>query len=537
MNSHRAWLPHFILSAVLFFISILWVLNAWPLSPAGQWEEIYASEPAWFSVLYIIGPAGAVIALAVANARLDRTKKEYQFFRKVMPVALVAICFWAQKSAVNLRMAGAESNYFYFSAPIGPGAFVGQALSIGEQPVETGLKYLQTFDTNIGGKHWGEFGGTRIISNPPGATMLFYTCRKVLESIPALQTFYSGEPLKPDATPLERRGYLANALAQFGADVCLLLIALGMPPLFWLANELLPEEKAVPTVLGAMFIPSLLVFNFTKDAYQVSLALWFWFAILKAFQRHSNVWAASIGILYFIAIQFSLSFFVVDATGGVICLLYVWHRNEKPLIKRQEWRVVVVAVLSCLFCIAFAWLVLGYKTWAALWSAWQGHQQYHREFGAPYGTWVWLNIIHLLLFIGGPAAASIICAGWIQVRRRRADQLKADQLGPDRSSGSAAASDLTHSSLLITDPCFAGLVGFILMLNLTGMNLSEVARLWLFFMPVLYIASERAAGIRRPAGVHMALLIMQIIQATIFAICFDPLGGSHRAINGLLEGL
>lgn len=537
MNLHRAWLPHLILSVALFFISVLWVLNAWPLSPAGQWEEIYASSPAWFSVLYIIGPAGAVIALAAANTKLDRTTAGYQCFRKAMPVALVAICFWCQKSAVQLRMAGVESNSFYFAAPIGPGAFVGQALSIGEPPVETGLKYLQTFDTNIGGRHWGEFGGTRVISNPPGATMLFYTCRKLLEALPVLQTFYSGEPLKPAASALEKRGYLAQALTQFGADVCLLLIALSMPPLFWLANELLPEEKAVPTVLGAMFIPSLLVFNFTKDAYQVSLALWFWFSLLKAMKRHSDFWSLLTGVLFFIGVQFSLSFLVVDATGGVICLLYLWHRNEKPLIKKQEWQVVAVAIISCLSCVALAWLVLGYKTWAGLWSAYLGHQQYHREFGAPYGTWVWLNLIHLLLFIGGPVAASIICGGWSQIRRRRPDRSGPDQLRADQSSGSAAEIGLTHYSLLITDPCFVGLVGTILVLNFTGMNLSEVPRLWLFFMPVLYLTSERAAGIKRPAGVQIALLMMQIVQAAVFTICFDPLGGSHRAINGLLEGL
>ena len=80
-------------------------------------------------------------------------------------------------------------------------------------------------------------------------------------------------------------------------------------------------------------------------------------------------------------------------------------------------------------------------------------------------------------------------------------------------------------------------MGIILVLNFTGMNLSEVPRLWMVFMPVLYLASERAAGIKRPAGVHVALLTMQIIQAAIFTMCFDPLGGSHRAIHGLLEGL
>ncbi|MDP7252520.1 MAG: hypothetical protein QGF00_23115 [Planctomycetota bacterium] len=523
MNSQRTWLPQFILSAALFFISVVWVIKAWPLSPAGQWKEIYSSDPAWFSMLYIIGPAAAALALAVANARLDRAKREYQYFCKAMPFALVAVCFWAQKSAVQLRMAGAESNHFYFAAPIGPGAFVGQAMSIGEPPVETGLRYLQTFDTNVGGQHWGGFGGTRVISNPPGATMLFYTCRKVLEAMPSLQTFYAGETLQPSASVLEKRALLAKALAQFGADVCLVLIALGMPPLYWLARELLPEEGALPMVLGAIFIPSLLVFNFTKDAYQISLALWFWLALLKAMQGHSDLWAWITGLLFFIGIQFSLSFLVVDATAGAICLLHIWRREESPLVRKKEWRVVGMSALSCLLCILMAWLVLGYKTWSAMLSAWQGHQQYHREFGAPYGTWVWLNIVHLFLFIGGPAAAALICGGWSQIQR----MTKAGQSGANKSgAGQTGVSE-----------CFVGLVGIILVLNFTGMNLSEVPRLWMVFMPVLYLASERAAGIKRPAGVHVALLTMQIIQAAIFTMCFDPLGGSHRAIHGLLEGL
>jgi len=503
----KSWKPYLAFSAGLFLLSVFWVIADLPLSPKGAWAEIRAPEPAWVMGAWIVSPLITLIGLALAVSCLDKAARAARVLRAAAPWLLLPLCFWMLRSAAHLRQEGPVlTNYFYFTGTIGPGAFVGQAMNI-----ESAGTYLRGFP-GIGGSHWGQQGGTRVISNPPGASMLIYGCRRLLEARPWLQEHYagtSGESVlpPPGAPPDVRRAYLHYALVMFVPDVFFLLIALGMPPLWWLAHVLLPEEQARFPAITAALAPSLFVFSFTKDAFLVSLALWFWWALYRAARDQSLPSALGAGLVLFVGLQFSLAFAIVAAIGACAAFLVQHSRGEATSSLRERGLTkLATAVLAGLVAPALAlWLAIGYEPWEALLTAYRGHGQYVREFGQSYRVWVWLNLVHLILFMGAPAAASWLASIWNQIR-----------------------TGLRERSLRALDPYFLSVTGLLLLLNLSGKNLSEVPRLWLFFMPVLYLTAERVrtgtAGDAEPKWLGTLLLTLQVAQLTVFVLCFAPLG-------------
>lgn len=503
----KSWKPYRTFSAGLFLVSVLWVLAGLPLSPAGAWAEIRAPEPAWVMGARMVSPLIAFIGLALAVSCLDKAARTARVLRAGAPWLLLLLSFWTLRSAAHLRQEGPVlTNYFYFTGTIGPGAFVGQAMNL-----ENAGAYLRGFP-EIGASHWGQQGGTRVISNPPGATMLIYGCRRLLEAWPWLQESYArvgGEsgPPAPATPPEARRAYLHYALVMFVPDVFFLLIALGMPPLWWLAHALLPEDRAPFAAVTAALVPGLFVFSFTKDAFQVSLALWFWWALYRAVRDQSLAWALGAGLALFLGLQFSLAFVTVAAIGAGAALLAQHTRGEaiSSLRGRGLPRLVVAALAGLVVPALALWVVIGYEPWKALLAAYRGHGQYVREFGQSYRVWVWLNLVHLVLFMGAPAAASWLASLWCQIR-----------------------TGLRERSFRALDPYFLSVTGLLLLLNLSGKNLSEVPRLWLFFMPALYLTAERVrAGTARdaePKWLGAALLTLQVAQLSVFVLCFSPLG-------------
>jgi hypothetical protein len=512
-----SWKPYLAVSAGIFLVSAIWVAAGLPLSPPGTWTEVYAREPTWVMALWLAGPAIALLGLAVVLSRPDPAAESLRILRLIAPWLLAALSFWTLKNAVYLRQAGHGTNYFYFTGTVGPGAFVGQAMNM-ESPGD----YLRRFP-EIASAHWGQMGGTRVISNPPGATLLMYGCRRLLEAFPSLQRLYAGDeaqepPPTAEAPRNVRRVHLLRALAMFVPDVFFLLIALGMPPLWCLAHALLPKESAPFAAVTAALIPGLCVFSFEKDAVQLAMALWFWWALYRCFEAESGWAAFAAGLVLFVGLQFSLAFVVIAGLGAAVALLALYRKGEVSLERRQVRIVRLAGSFGAgLVLPAIAlWLAVGYEPWKAMLTAWRGHQQYHRELGPSYSVWVWLNLVHLLLFMGAPAAASWLGACWNQIK-----------------------TGLRERSIRALDPFLLGVTGVLLLLDLSGVNLSEVPRLWLFFMPALYLASERArlrfGSAPAPLAAMAALLVLQIAQASVFTICFDPLGAS-RPLADVFQG-
>ena len=525
---------HLALTAGLFLFSIIWVAAGLPLSPQGAWEEIYSAEPAWIMALWMVGPGIGLIGLAAACTK--RREKPSRLLQAGAPFLLAALSFWSLKSATQLRQAGPASNYFYFTAAIGPGGFVGQAMK-----ADRAGEYLRDFPA-IASRHWSEFGGTRVVSNPPGTTLLIYGCRRMLEASPALLRHYASdvageEPPSGDDAGESARARLLRALALFVPEVFLLLIALGMLPLWWLAHEFLPASQAPIASVTAALVPSLFVFSFAKDGFQVSIALWFWWSLCRTVKRGSPGFGVLTGLLLFLGLQFSLAFLVVAVVGfaslGLSALTASGQRGDLDdgreeadgrsasathgaKLRPRRLGTLGAGLVGCCLPALLLWLTVGYEAWSAMLTAFRGHQQYHQDFSQKYGIWVWLNLCHLLLFMGAPAAASWLAACFRECR------------------GLIGGSGFRN-----IDPFFWGATGVLLLLNFSGKNLGEVPRLWLFFMPALYLVSERVLSRERdrPAWTGILFAVIQLVQVSVFTIRFDPLGASARALTNLYQGL
>lgn len=509
----KEWFFPLVAAIGLTAFSILYVVAELPTGGSGQLTELYADQPGWIMAVWSVAPAVAIILLGLGLSHPAGSSVHDQRFRRWIPWLLVAVSFWSLKSAIHLRVAGSASNDFYFTAATGPGAFTAQAMKI-----ENAGDYLLHFP-ETGGRHWSEFGGTRVISNPPGVTLLIYGCRRLLEACPGLLEFYTEEPPpRQDASSEVKRNYLLRGLTQFAADVFLALAALGMAPLWWLAQALLPPEKAPMAATLAVFIPSLYVYSYCKDAFQMSMTLWFWWSVHRAWFGKSAAASLSAGVCLFVGLQFSLSFLVAAVVVAAVAVAgrFTGERALSPWQPGKLWLLFAAFAAGFLGPLALLWATTGYQPLLGLVSAYRGHALYHKDFGQPYSVWIWLNLFHLILFIGGPAAASLLLTAGSQVR-----------------------SAIQRRSIRGLDPYFLGVSAVFVLLNFSGKNLGEVARLWLFFMPAFILASERARQPKRPippAAVAL-ILLLQAVQAAVFTLKFDPLGARRALTGNLYQGL
>mgnify|MGYP001200164049 FL=1 len=495
-----AWKMHLLIAGGLTALSLIFVLLRLPTGPAGEWSEHYAPEPAWAMLVWMAGPVVALVGFAVAMSTVEVEERQAKRLKLLAPWILVLVSFCFLRSAVHLRQAGTASNYFYFTAAVGPGAFTAQAMNIDDLD-----EYIGRYSKMAEG-HWSEFGGTRIISNPPGAIVLLYGCRRLLEAWPWLKDIYAGWLDDSPFLGWEREEYLLRAMTMFVPDVFFFITAFGMVPLWWLAHDLLPKRR-VPIATGlAAMIPSLFVFSFAKDSFQMSLALWLWWAIHRSMKSDSSVMAFFSGILLWINLQFSLSFLIVLAVP-IFMFAIGWMAADRKF-DRQRKILLALGTAGLMAPVLSLW-PLGYETWSVLLTAYRGHGQYVKDFGQSYWIWIWLNLFHLLLFIGGPAAGMLIVASVRTLREA-----------------------FRSKSLKNIDPYFCGLIVLLLLLNFSGKNLSEIPRLWLFLMPALVVTSFRLEGEDGlPAGAGAVLLGLQAIQMCVYVLMFDPLD-SHRVLSG-----
>src|SRR5262249_21192096 len=100
------------------------------------------------------------------------------------------------------------------------------------------------------------------------------------------------------------------------------------------------------------------------------------------------------------------------------------------------------------------------------------HARFYDEYPRTYSLWVWANLVELAIAIGLPVMVWLV-AGLLAPR---------------------AVPRSVWATLLV-----------LALVNLTGRNLGEVARLWMLFMPPLLIAAGH--GLHRLGGGPVALAV------------------------------
>jgi hypothetical protein len=262
----------------------------------------------------------------------------------------------------------------------------------------------------------------------------------------------------------------------------LLACALTVVPIYVLARaRLSPAESWSAAALWPV-VPSAILFQPTADCafpFLSTTALGF-----AAWSCRGKNWpAAFAGIVLAVGMQFTLAFLPV---GLIVAIVLLGERGAR-------FRRVGATAIGFFSVTGLVWLATSANPFAIWWTNSRNHARFYQQFPRSYVSWVCIDLIELSVAIGPPI---LVWAIWGLSRRR---------------------------DLIV---CWAT-VGVLVFLNFSGKNLSEVARLWLPFMPPLLLAA--GAGMRSLGGgaktlaatialVGLATLLLQTTIQVVYPV-------------------
>ena len=276
----------------------------------------------------------------------------------------------------------------------------------------------------------------------------------------------------------------AAALVLTGA-LTLLACALTVVPLYGLARTLLPAPAAWASAAFWPLVPSALLFQPTADTAFPLLSTTALALACRAGRVESPrgmILCAASGLVIAAGMAFTLAFLPVGLVVAIVLLA-----NPDRTWTRRALLVLATGVGFLAGTLAW-WAATSANPFAIWWTNQKNHARFYAEYPRSYLAWVLENPIELAVALGLPATT------WAAIG-----------LGSRRES-----------------PRVAWATFFVLiLLTISGKNLSEVARLWLPLMPPLLVAS--GAGFARLGGSagtlagSVALVGLQalILEATI----------------------
>ena len=410
-------------------------------------------------------------------------------------VAVLAACgagVWVYVAPPQFR----SQHTFNMLSPSHDGAF----LTEGRYLLRTGVReYLRHFPQRAQSPPQA-MRGTRVISNPPGTTLLAAGTLRLLALSPGLACWIAGWGLEPDV-PAEGRQVIIDSLA-FSVALWLLWVLAG--PLLYLANrQLLAPAAAAVVALLCWLSPATMLLTPGKDTAQLlttALPLCLW---LLAARRGRAGAAFLAGAAFVLACLLSLVHIWIAAI--VLCATTIAAGPEGR--RRLAVRCVIPAAGGAAVATAALYALLDANLPAIAWSAARAQAEVTRGAGAMPLAWQALGIPLFLLF-AGPA---LWCCGLWLARGRL------------RDADARCGAGLVLGSLLV-------------MVATVGFTNVETPRLWIPFTPLLLAGLALQLPLFRSPGRKAATLLTMLVFVQLGAAAVQwSLMDMREAETRLLE--
>ncbi|MFQ5731343.1 MAG: hypothetical protein ACE5KM_05230 [Planctomycetaceae bacterium] len=270
--------------------------------------------------------------------------------------------------------------------------------------------------------------------------------------------------------------------------------ALAVVPLFLLVRGDFGPRVAWMTAAFWPFVPALAVFLPKSDALFPFIGLLFVLCWRGALRRRSFLLAAASGLVMWCGLLLSLALLPVALFAVVLTVWETLDASERgPAAPRLRRGFLLAGTAIAAF--AAATIVFCLSTGANLPVIWEwnfeNHARFYDAYERTYWKWLPVNAVELTLATGWPIVLLVAM---------RVAQIVG--LGEARHRGSG--------------PAIAGLA-VVALLWISGKNMGEAARLWLFLTPwLLWITAgwwRRAAADDRISRTWMTVLLFQ------FAVC------------------
>ena len=463
------------------------------LGVAGQWTWRYDHSP--YADRALMCFAAAALLGVLCHRTRDRMYELNGGRLTTFLLLAVVLCFSLQASFAYLSRSGFGQGVFWMATPK---ANVDFAEACRTNTVRDLLIEAQNADRPF---------RIHISTHPPGPTLFYLFQKRAWEMAPDLATTfvnlaenvlpYAVESRQEAEQSVLSRPLTEVELATLYSSILLLwfAIALGVVPLYFWAADLFGPAVAIPAVGLYALTPSFLLFNPMTDQLYVLLAL----AILSSYHlglaRRDQGQLVFAGLLTWVAFQFSLAFVVVLFLLAVnLGLEMLIERRPMEILRLLAWPAGAFVSLT-LVC-----LVLPYNC-LVVWKLCVANNA-HFNTERTYWPWVAFNLLDFAMFVGLPVAVLFL---------------------------RGVANAIVRRSLDAPWRFIVALVVTVLVLDLSGTNRGEIARLWMFLMPVTVAIAARFMHEEEDGeteGRNWGFLVcfgLMLVQSVLFKLSFDVL--------------
>lgn len=442
-----------------------------PLGIPGEWEWLRPHSlphPGWLAVVFafVVGYGClAAVGLRALSRPLAVSRLSEGVWVALLLVASILIQVLIPTAAADEYdlTKWAYVNYF--------GASTGYYKVAREQALSDPWKFLAEYPVWIQSQDSLHIG-----THPPGLIAMECLLIRTMERHPAVadallrfmpwSTDAGFRQLeKMDRKPIPR----ADRAALYAASLITLLACAGtVVPLYSLARSTLSAPAAWAAAAFWPLVPAANLFQPDADAAYpflstLALALAAW-----PVKRRGVTLPAILALACGVALAFGTFFSLAFLPVGLIVALVV---ASAPTVSARRKGALILAIgVGFVSLIALAWSLTGANP-VTVWT-WnlKNHARFYVEYPRTYLAWLAVNPIELAVALGLPAVVWCVCG-----------------LVAPRSVPRAAWAT----------------IAVLVVLNLTGRNMGEVARLWMLFLPPLLLAT--GAGLTRLGGGPSAL--------------------------------
>jgi hypothetical protein len=445
----QIWL---VASVALTAMVAVWVIGEWfALGVPGQWVWKFDKTSSVDRVVFAIIPAAALAWLCWGmggSISMVRGARLWAFLAAVMMLTV-----WLQVAFAYMGAnAFAEATFWMGTPKLNE--------NFDEAARMTSIRRLlqEAQDTELNAR-------VHVTAHPPGPVLFYHLQMRAWRERPELAAWFADKMEETlwyasdarrslEEQTLRRELFPAERATMYSSMVLLwLAVAMGLVPLFFWVNEVFGQGAAITAAGLYPMIPGLLIFNPVTDQLHVPMALALVWLFYWGLQDRRPVVLTVAGVAAWVTLQFSLLLAAVLIAGLVELLLALaFGRRDARSVSILLWPVGAFVAVH-----AVAWIGLGYNA-LEVWAIWlSGAVDYAQLHHRTYGAWLAYNPVDFAMFLGVPLAVFAV-RGVMLLRE-----------------------NWTHEGM------WRFMVAFLITLvalNLTGVTRGEVARLWMFLMPV-----------------------------------------------------
>jgi methylthioxylose transferase len=463
--------------------------------------------------------------------------------RRSEEIVIVALCLGIALGITITLGQGDTTNSLDVTQPVAVtvapsrGGYYAEAVRVTDMDA-----YLANYDKMIAELQVNYLVRGHIADHPAGPVLFHWLVNRAIEESPALcnslpprnggfrqqmtlevqkmvslKDRISPDPNTPSGidAPRTREDLLPLTYGEFAgiwgsAFLFRLAFCAGLIPIYLLGRMLVDAETGLIALCLSALIPSLQIFSPYGDQIFVFVATWaflFWYLGIK---KKNLFWSAAAGAMLCLGMHWSLSLLLAVALvgmGTLIIFFNEWRKPDNPL-NWKGWAKVAGGGLGGFLLIALLpMLFFDYHTFRVWDICLTQHATFAALFNKSYLPWLLFNPIEFLIFTGMPVACLLIAQCGADLK----DLCRAEKRGP-----------------LPLMPW--ALIGVLTVINFSGKNLGEIARLWMFLMPFAALAAAMwTKRLMRDRGWFTVLLILVMAtQTVLFKLYLDVFHLTNR---------